>query len=159
MLVKYGKFVIKKYLFSVFALIFVCVYWSSAAKLPEKSIVFPRAITFILIPLFIWNIALSIKQFRKLYADTTIPEEKKWDCRLRVTPAKITLMVMTIVYAIAIPIVGYCVSTLLYIPAMTWYLGMRNPKKVLIFTVVLFASLYAIFGLWLHVRLPMGFLM
>lgn len=158
MLAKYGRFVVKKYLFSVIALIFVCVYWASASKLPEKSIVFPRAVTFILIPLFIWNFSLSIKQFRKLLADGETPEEKKWNCTLRITKPKLTLMGMTIVYALCIPVIGYCVSTLVYIASMTYYLGERRPAKVALFTVILFAVLYAIFGVWLRVRLPAGFL-
>ncbi len=158
MLAKYGRFVIKKYLFSVLALIFVCVYWASAYKLPEKSIVFPRAVTFLLIPLFIWNISLSIRQFRKLRDDETVPEEKKWNCTLRVTKPKLVLMGMTILYALLIPVVGYCVCTVVYIASMTRYLGERRPGKLILFTAVLFAVLYAIFGLWLRVRLPAGFL-
>jgi hypothetical protein len=157
MFVKYLRFIVKKYLFSVIALVFVSVYWYSAGKLPERATVFPRIVTIIMIPLFVWNFILSIQQFRAL-CRSEMPEEKKWTCSLRITKPKLVLTGMTVLYVILIPILGYCVTTLIYIPAMTRYLGVRKPVRLVLFAVILFSVLYSIFGLWLRIRLPSGLL-
>ncbi len=56
----YVRFLVKKYIFAVFALIFVILYWHSARDLPPESIVFPRFVTIVMIPLFIWVFVQSV---------------------------------------------------------------------------------------------------
>ena len=155
---KYIRFIIKRYLFAVIALAFVIIYWLSASKLPEESIVFPRIITYIIIPLFIWVFIQSIVEFQKLKKDTSIPEEEKWDCTLNLTKPKLVIIGATILYIALIPIVGYVVTTALYVAGLSFYLGNRSPIKLILFTGILIAILYVIFAVWLRIRLPHGFL-
>ena len=155
---KYIRFFIKRYLFALLALAFVIVYWISAHKLPEESIIFPRIITYVIIPLFVWVIVTSIKEYKALLADDSIPEEEKWDCTLNLNTKKLVIIAATVLYVALVPVVGYCVMTILYVGGLSFYLGNRNPIKLILFTLIFFGILYAIFGVWLRIRLPSGFL-
>ena len=155
---KFIRFIIKRYLFAVIALAFVIVYWLSAKNLPEESLVFPKIITYIIIPLFVWVFIQSVVEFQKLKKDTTIPEEEKWNCTLNLTQAKLVIIAATILYIALIPVVGYVVTTAIYVAGLSFYLGNRSPIKLILFTGVLIAILYLIFAVWLRIRLPHGFL-
>ncbi|MDO5000858.1 MAG: tripartite tricarboxylate transporter TctB family protein [Eubacteriales bacterium] len=155
---KFVRFFIKRYLFALLALIFVIVYWISAHRLPEESIIFPRIITYVTIPLFIWVFATSVKEYKALLADESIPEEEKWNCTLNLSSKKLVIIAATVLYVALVPVVGYCVTTILYVGGLSYYLGNRKPVSLIVYTLVFFGILYAIFGLWLRVRLPSGFL-
>lgn len=155
---KYLRFVVKRYLFVPMAFVFVLLYWSSASKLQAKSIVFPKAITALMIPLFIWAIIDSIRDYRALAANKEIPEEKKWDCSLRITKTKLCILGATILYLILLPIIGYCVMTMIYIAGLSYYLGNRNIIMLIVYTGSFFGVLYLVFVWWLKIRVPAGFL-
>ena len=154
----YLRYVMKKYLFVVLALVFVIVYWSSAGKLPPQSVVFPKFITAILIPLFIWVIIQSIVEYRALAKNTEVPENEKWKFSLNITRNKLVIVGATVVYVAIIPVIGYIVTTVLYVGGLSFFLGNRKPVKLILYTGILVAILYLIFGFWLRIRLPTGIL-
>jgi putative tricarboxylic transport membrane protein len=149
---------IKRYLFAILALVFVIVYWSSAAKLPERAIIFPRFITFLLIPIFIWVFIQSYNEFRKLEKDTATPENKKYDMRMGLTKTKLVITGITVAYVLIMPVVGYVVTTAAYIAGLSFYLGNRKPLSLILFTVIFFAIVYGVFVVWLRINVPQGFL-
>ena len=155
----YLRFVVKRYLFAVLALVFVAVYWASARTLPAESVVFPRFVTFVTIPLFLWVFVLSVREYRALAADQSLPEAEKWRCALGLTRTKLVITGATVLYIALLPVVGYCVTTVLYVGGLSFYLGNRKPLRLLLYTGVFFAVLYAVFGVWLRIRLPGGFLL
>ncbi len=158
MLIKYIRFMTKNYLFAVVALIFSCVYWLSAKDLPAKSIDFPKAIFVVLIPLFIWNGVNSVLEFRKTLKDENTPEEKKWNCSLNITSSKVIVTLITAVYTLLIPVLGFFVCTVIYLAVLAFYLGIRKPVSLILFTILFTAVVYGVFVMWLQVRMPSGIL-
>lgn len=154
----YLRYVLKKYLFVVITIAFLAAYWHSAHGLPSKSVVFPRFITFVTVPIIIWAIIQSIVEYRTLKNNTEMTDEQKWGKPLRITKTKLVIVGMTALYVALIPVVGYCVTTILYLGGLSFYLGNRQPVKLALFTFAYFGITYAIFFMWLGIRLPGGLL-
>lgn len=158
MVVKYLKFVLKNYLFAALSMIFAIMYAVSASKLPAKSLTFSKPVLYCLIPLFIWNIVKSVIDFRKTVADTETPEKEKWSCSMHITKPKLIVTLATIAYVALLPVGGFLLCTALYLGGLAWYLGIRKSLKLILFVGLYTAVVYAIFGLWLNVRLPASIL-
>ena len=158
MVIKYIRFLIKNYLFAVLALAFTIAYWFSAKDLPEKATDIPRAILLMLVPLFIWNGANSIREFKKLLKDEEIPEETKWECGLHITRTKVVVTLITVVYLILTPVVGFFACTIVYLAALAFYLGVRKALPLILFSLLFTAALYGIFVIWLQIHMPSGIL-
>lgn len=154
----YSRYVLKKYLFVVIAIAFMACYWGSAYSLPSRSVVFPRFITFITIPIIIWCIIQSITEYRALARNTEMTDEEKFGKPLNISKVKLVITGMTALYVALIPVIGYCVMTILYVGGLSWYLGNRKPVKLVSYTLVYFGITYAIFFMWLRIRLPGGLL-
>lgn len=157
MLSKYCRYVVKNYLFAVLAFVFTVVYWVSASSLPKNSIVFPRALTWVLVPLFLWNLVESVRGFRRTLASDQ-PEGEKWDCSLHLTSPKLVVTGITLLYIILMPIIGFAVTTAAYLAGLACYLGVRRLWPLCLFTVVYMAIVYGLFVMWLRIRLPDGIL-
>ena len=158
MIVKYIRYLVKHYMFAVLALLFTITYWISAAGLPKNAVVFPQALTLVLIPLFLWNFVSSIRGFRETLTSEEA-EYLKWRCSLNITPPKVVVTLVTLVYIAAMTRIGFVVSTSLYLASLSYFLGVRQPLRLLLFTVIYTALVYGIFVLWLRVRLPEGLLL
>lgn len=158
MLVKYVRFLIKNYLFALIALAFAGAYWISAKDLPEKATDFPRALFLVLIPLFIWNGVNSVKEFRATLSDTEEEGPGKWDCSLNITKQKVVVTAFTLVYIVLISHVGFFICTIAYLAALSFYLGIRRPAAIVLFSVLFTVAIYGIFVLWLQIRMPAGIL-
>ena len=155
---KYIRFLIKNYLFAVIALIFTGSYWLSARNLPSKALDFPKAVLFVLIPLFIWNGINSVTEFRKTLVDETLTEEEKWNCTLHVTSPKMIVTAITVIYILLIPVIGFFACTMAYLAVLAYYLGIRKPVPLILFVVLFTGAVYGIFVLWLRVFMPAGLL-
>lgn len=158
MVIKYLKFVVKNYLFAVLSMILALAYWISASKLPDKSLTFSKPVLLCLIPLFIWNGIKSVLDFRKTVVDEQTAEKEKWSCSMHITKPKVIVTMATVAYVALLPVGGFLLCTALYLAALAWYLGIRQPLKLILFVGLYTAVVYAIFGLWLNVRLPAGLL-
>jgi hypothetical protein len=158
MFLKYIRYLVRNYLFGVLALIFTIMFWISASRLPSRAVVFPRALLYILIPLFIWNAVSSIRGFRKTLADADIAEGKKWNCTLGLNRPRIVVTLATLAYIVLMPLLGFITSTALYLAGLAFYLGIRRPVALALFAAIYIGIVYAVFGWWLQVRLPAGIL-
>lgn len=158
MAIKYIRFLIRHYLFALLALAFTCAYWFSAKDLPTESIVFPKALLAVLIVLFVWNGVNSVREFKKTLKDESTPEEEKWKCSLNITSPKVVVTVMTLIYILAVNWLGFVVSTFLYLGILAYFLGIRKPIPLVLFSAGYTAVMYGIFVMWLMVPLPSGIL-
>ena len=154
---KYVRFFIKEYLFTLFSTVFLIFYWSSAYKLKIEAIRYPIFFSVIAIIMIIWNLYMSVREFRQVY-NAEGDEKKKWDCSLGLSKKKLSVIGATLLYVILIPVLGYCVSTFLYLVGMVVFLGERRPVKIVLYSLIMTGFLYLIFGRWLMIRLPTGFL-
>lgn len=155
MVKKYIKFFIKNYLFALISLIFALLYWLSAKDLPDKSLTFPKPVLICMIPIICWNFIKSVKEFKVQY-DESPDDAQKWNCSLHINAQKLIIAAMTLLYVILLPHLGFIVCTSVYLAGMAYYLGVRKPIKLVLFVVIFTIVVYAIFGMWLNVRLPHG---
>jgi|GEM_PF-6370886 len=154
-MIKYFRYLIKNYLFGLLALVFTITYVISINSLPKETITFPRVILIFLVPLFIWNFAESVMNFRKTLQSEE-PEEKKLDCSLHLTKARLFVMLVTLIYIFLMPTLGFVVTTPLYLAVLALFLGVRKPVRLIVFVVVFTAVVYVIFAMWLKVQIPQG---
>ena len=76
---------------------------------------------------------------------------------LNVMKALLTVAAL-IIYVLVMDKIGYCLSTFLLVGFIIWFLGYRNWKIILVSAALTVAATYLIFGVLLHVPLPMLFL-
>jgi hypothetical protein len=100
---------------------------------------------------------MSIAEFRKVY-HTPGDDKEKYDISFGLNKQKLLTIGITIVYVVLIPILGYVVSTFIYMAVLCWFLGAKNLVRIAVFSLIVTAAFYSIFKLWLHARLPTGFL-
>lgn len=65
-------------------------------------------------------------------------------------------LIMVTLYLLIIPIAGYYLGTLLFLPITFWLLGFRRPLPTAIITILWLAFTYFIFQRMLYVDLPLG---
>ncbi len=65
---------------------------------------------------------------------------------------------LSALYLAAMPVLGYFLATLVMIPAMVWYLGVRSPRWALGSSIVYVIFAWAMFYYLFMVPLPEGFL-
>jgi len=71
----------------------------------------------------------------------------------------ISLVLMTL-YVIAIPVIGYLVSTFAYMVTQMWILNRKSKiSTIFLIAVVVIIMIYIVFGMLLNVFLPKGMLM
>ena len=75
---------------------------------------------------------------------------------LNVKKALLTILAL-VIYVLVLEKIGYCISTFLLVGFIIWFLGYRNWKIVLLSAALTAAATYLIFGVLLHVPLPMLF--
>ncbi len=154
MLVKYLRYFIRDYLFAFLSAIFLICYWVSAWKLPPAALAYPKVITYIAILFVLWNFYLSYVNFNKVKDQ---PIDSKWfDIRFKLNTPKIVVILSTIVYGICVLKVGFVVSTVVYLLALPFYLGVRSPIRLILFAGGLTTFFYVVFRMALAVRLPTG---
>lgn len=157
MITKYIRYLIRDQIFTLFSIVFVIAYWVQAARLPREATRYPMVVTCVAVIFIIWNLALSIVQFRRILREQG-EEGVAADLSFGLTPKKWMVIGVTLLYILLLPVVGYLTTTILYIAGLSLLLGIRRPVVITVYTVLLAGMLYAVFGLWLHVSLPAGFL-
>ena len=111
-----------------------------------------------MIPLFIWNFIVCFQKFRYQLKREDIPETAKWDFSMGITKSKLVITGMTVLYCAIMPRIGFIVTTVVYMAAMTVFLGERKPIKIGLYVIITVGLLYYIFAIWLRIRMPNGLL-
>ena len=68
------------------------------------------------------------------------------------------ITIITILYALSILIIGFFISTILYLIASSYYLGVKNFKNILITLIFLIPLMYGFFVIFIKTNLPKGIL-
>lgn len=157
MLVKYFRYLVRDQIFTLFSIVFIVLYWMQAASLPRTAIRYPFVVTCVAVVFIVWNLALSVVQFRRKLREEG-EEGVAVNLFFGLTRLRWIVIGATLLYVLLIPVVGYVVTTTVYMAGLCLLLGIRKPVTVTLYTVILVGLLYAIFGLWLRVSLPAGFL-
>ncbi len=129
-----------------------------AYSYPQEAAYFPRTL---IILLAVLSFVLLVKSIfagkrekvageRPLGADAP-PFWKKEVVR------KVFLMVaVSVVYFLIMSSVGFYLTTLVYLPVMTWLLGFRKIKVIALSTVIVLFFIYLVFSAFLKVPIPEG---
>lgn len=104
----------------------------------------------------ILSILMMILSFIQLVR--TIKKDKKDEIKLNIHSLSVMIIVACIVYLFAIDIIGYLVSTFLFLSIVIYAISRKSSIKDLIISLAISFALYGIFHLALKVPLPSGFL-
>lgn len=86
-------------------------------------------------------------------------EKTQMDFRVDFARAKpLLLCALAILYVLVIFELGYFTSTLLFLVAGAWLVGIRNPRTIALTAVVLIPAMYGFFIVFLNAPLPKGIL-
>ena len=64
----------------------------------------------------------------------------------------------TLLYPVLLPLVGFLPLSVVYLFGVSFFLGIRNYKVMVLYSIVVTALLFAIFEIWLGISLPQGLL-
>jgi putative tricarboxylic transport membrane protein len=107
---------------------------------------FPRLLAILMI---IFSLIQLVRTFRK---------DKKEEIKLNVHGLSAVIIASCIAYLFAIGIIGYLVSTFLFLTGVIYVLSRKRSIKDVIIALGISLALYGIFQLVLKVPLPTGFL-
>lgn len=127
------------------------LFYLMTASLPPPSEVdsvgaqgIPRLWIYLLLPLALYQVSLVLRHPKKN--------------RLRKKPRLLFRFLSAVsAYVLLIPIFGYWLATLLYLPAGLWLLKYRHPKAMAGLTIGWLLFSYWVFQRLLYVELPTGF--
>ncbi len=127
------------------ALLYWRTYWFAREVEGMRPQLFPRML---LISLGIFSLPLLFRK-QATYPEAAVPIETK-----EVYGKIACVMGVLVLYVTALPLIGYLVSTLLYIGFMIWFLGERRLWRICIWSVGVTFVVYGIFDWFLNVELP-----
>lgn len=129
------------------------VYWRTYAFARQNMgmgpQVFPRLLA-LLLAIFCVILILFPKKDKTLKTQSAPDSEKAKSARIKTVVTFIALAG----YAALMPVVGYVLSTILYLVFMTFYLGERNPLRMAIWGIGVAMAVFLIFDKLLNVPLP-----
>lgn len=134
--------------FSVFLLIaFIALYFVTLS-FPQKAAIYPRG-------LLIVGMTCVLALFISTFIGKNDEEKKVFINRDELKKLLISIALM-VVYVILLTVLGYAVSTFLYMLIQIWVLKPEKKISYLIVALVSTAILYVGFGIFLKIWLPKG---
>ena len=145
---------------ALFFIIFSIMAYLETLSYPYKSAYFPRIIILLAAMMGCVLLGKAIIESKK-ESGVRRPEEEgdRETVPLLKQPVtlKVTLMIAcSMIYLIILSLVGFFATTLVYLPVMTWLLGIRKLKTIAFSTIFVVFFIYLIFGAFLKVPLPQG---
>jgi len=154
-------FYLKKLGFLILCTAFLAGYYFSSAGVGRaKALLYPRFIMILFGIILIWNIAGVFKDAAK-----ELSEKKQTDKTtgflesIRKNEKAIVIFLSAAAFVFLGRVVGFWVTTLVYILMLSYYLGVRKLRYLIPQSLIIIAVLYAVFGLWLKLSLPKGLLL
>jgi hypothetical protein len=129
------------------------VAFIKALSMPEDAAQFPKLMAVILIIFSIWIVYVGIKKTRliesgKVKKEDIITFEK--------TKMPLISFIIVVIYTMLINILGFFVSTTLFVAAFMYFYKIRDFKRIIITLLGLNAFIYFLFVIQLKVPLPKG---
>lgn len=132
---------------------FALVVFALSAIGLADAIGFPRASAYL--PTTVLGLACVLSLVWAVQSVVAIRRERP---TLRIDPAEarrlVTLAGLSLLYVLAMELIGFFTSTILFLPIAALALGYRNWRGIALATVAFVALLYAVFGLLLRTPLP-----
>jgi hypothetical protein len=141
-------------------LVFCGFVYGVASSYPYQSAYFPRII---IILLAILSFALLGKAFlarrrERAGKQQDYPKDtKKLALWKREVFRKVVLMVTgAMIFIGVMDFAGFYLTSLVYLPLMTWLLGVRKPRTIILSSFIVLFFVYLVFTAFLRVPLPEG---
>lgn len=135
----------------ILILLYSALYYSDCRNLSPHALALPR---FLIGVIIICSIVLLRQNIRVVSKTTNEDVEKK-----PFLPVKAMIfMLMVIGVIIAMPYLGFYVTVFCFLCLSMFVLGEKSIFKIIAITIALEIFVYLIFGLWLKISLPNGFL-
>lgn len=134
---------------SVFIYLMSIYFLVKSFDLPIESAKFPRMVSILLIILTTIYVLQSIRQNSK---------ESKQKGKDLVIRKLIYVFVTTSLYLISLGVLGYLISTPIYLVATMLLLGSKNKKTIFLVTTISVTLIYVGFKVLLNVPIPQGIL-
>lgn len=156
MLMDLAKYYVKNQIFTFIAIIFTSLYYFSSKNLPEKVLAYPHFIIYLITVVVLWNLISTFIEWKKQYNPDNVQNVEPSESFLKKNQKEIVTFIITVAYVYLMQILGFGVSSLIFLAVLSFYLGIRNIKSVAIYAGSVFGIIYAIFVMWLKVQLPTG---
>lgn len=118
-----------------------------AADLPTMSALLPIAMLVCIIVLALMLMASL------LTGRVAAPEKLSIERPRRILGAFASIFI----YALAVPFVGFYTSTIVMLPTVAWFFGLRSPRALALATVIFVGGVYLIFTVAMGQRFPQEF--
>lgn len=153
---RYVQDLVEKLAFPVICLIFIIMFYNSSKGLRYESLIYPRIIMTALLFFVVINVGGTVWQWRKTVKAGADPGVRPlWQKKYR---AGLIVFGSTFLYVVLMPILGFMLSTAIYLVTMFYALGVRKIHQIILVGCLIFAFLYGAFIFWLKVPLPGGIL-
>ena len=146
-----GSKLIGELIIGICMIILEVVLYIASKDIPEKSAAYPKTL---IIAAFILTCAFMSRCVIRIKKEGIKKEEQKGEpgAMLQV----IITMVITLLYIIAMPYLGFVVATLIFTLGIMWYLGMRNIFALALTPLGVTVFGYFVFNNLLYIFLPRG---
>lgn len=148
------KFLIKNALFPFICLIFMFGFYQSAKDLDPIAFNYPKGIMVVLIALFVWTTVAEIKNWRG--SEKGVVDKKHHLQFMKEWKKPLLSSITFFIYILLISRLGFYVSTFLFLAALFYLLGLRQPITFIINLFLILGISYMLFDVLLKLPLPTG---
>jgi hypothetical protein len=136
------------------------VYYANAQLLPGKATFLPRLLLYIVVPAALWNLIASIIDIRKEIPKSMGKQEEFGSAKPFTfwTDPKFIILIFTVAYLLIMPILGFFVTSSIYLIAGIRFFGIKRIKAMLFYIAVINLFVYLTFVRWVGINLPTGIL-
>jgi len=133
-------------------------YWSTRSiPKPEINAIIIEPLFFLTLIFVVYYLATQLRAISRTEAEPTSAGIATW-LRQADNRKLLALLAGIAVYILLMEVLGFTLSTVLYMIVTMRYLGVRNWPAILAITAVTVGSLYWVFNVWLYIELPVGIL-
>ncbi len=130
------------------AILFAWIFYYESLDLPRVAYLFPRRLTYVIT---ILAIALVIEAYYK-YRKATLEEQEEGIKVLRASIFTVSIAL----YVFSINIVGYFITTPLFIFGTMYFLKSTKTRNILLITIAFTLFVYLLFVRFLNLPIPLG---
>mgnify|MGYP005847696139 CR=1 FL=1 len=148
-------------LVNVLAGAYAFAYWLQIRTLRAREVVVVNLLLIIFAVLSVLQIGKGLVELRRLSADADPEVSRRPDMSFGkfLKNKSFLLIVLTIAYIAVFPLLGFYVTTFLFLTTANVLLGTRNKLVLTLLPVGMLAFIYVVFTLLFRIRLPSGILL
>ena len=143
---------------SVISILFSCVLLAEIKDYPDDVRLFPKVFLLFFMVFMAIILARGILKSRAKSQDDGAVSESEWWCKTETIRNPAITAVFVIAYVALIGVIGFYLSSLLYMCSAMYYFGSKKILLNLAISVGVLVFVYALITWQLSVTLPMGFI-